>query len=296
MGYILFENYYTASGLANVVTGSTWYAQGFTPTTTHNINRISLYMNRSTLPTSVTVSIRATSGEAPTGEDIVSANFNVNDIGTSLGWVSVDITPTELTASIKYALVLRANGTVWWGYTGTDPAGTYTGGQLTLSINAGVDWITGSDTYDTHFREYGRGSTVTTQACTYTIATKSTGHGTLTSKGDSEVTQHGHCWATTANPTTSDSKTTNGTAPNLGQFQSAMTGLTPGTTYYVAAYATNTEGTAYGDDVEITTATTIGRRHSWTEGTKRHYFDEFGDERAIEGVPVNDGLPWWYFT
>jgi uncharacterized protein (TIGR02145 family) len=32
-----------------------------------------------------------------------------------------------------------------------------------------------------------------------------------------------------------------------------MTGLTPGTPYYVRAYATNSEGTAYGNQVEFTT-------------------------------------------
>ncbi len=139
-------------------------------------------------------------------------------------------------------------------------------------------------------------ATVTTQACTNTTAYSSTGHGLYSARGDSSVTQHGHCWSTSANPTTAlSTKTTNGAAPNLGQFQSAITGLTPGTTYYVVAYATNTQGTHYGSDVTITTGSTIGRRHLWTEGTDLHYFDEYGTERKIEGLAVTSGFPWWHF-
>ncbi len=40
----------------------------------------------------------------------------------------------------------------------------------------------------------------------------------------------------------------------VGAFTSSMTDLSAGTTYYVRAYATNTAGTSYGDDVEFTTS------------------------------------------
>ena len=55
------------------------------------------------------------------------------------------------------------------------------------------------------------------------------------------------------NPTTADSKTTDGAVSATGAFTSDITGLTPGTLYHVRAYATNTAGTAYGDDVTFTT-------------------------------------------
>lgn len=128
--------------------------------------------------------------------------------------------------------------------------------------------------------------TVTTQDCTDTIAGKSTGRGTLTNKGDSAVTQHGHCWSTSTDPTTADSKTQNGGAPNLGQFKSDITGLTPGTLYYVRAYATNSQSTAYGVNVTITTPSTIGRRYWWVEKDEFHFFGEDGVEYKREGVAV----------
>ena len=79
--------------------------------------------------------------------------------------------------------------------------------------------------------------------------------GTITSQGSSAVTARGVCWSTSPSPTIANSKTTDGTG--TGSFTSALTGLTANTTYYVRAYATNSSGTAYGNQlVFLTTANT----------------------------------------
>ena len=79
--------------------------------------------------------------------------------------------------------------------------------------------------------------------------------GTITTQGSSAVTARGVCWSTSPSPTITNSKTTDGTG--TGSFTSALTGLTANTTYYVRAYATNTSGTAYGNQlVFLTTANT----------------------------------------
>jgi uncharacterized protein (TIGR02145 family) len=51
-------------------------------------------------------------------------------------------------------------------------------------------------------------------------------------------------------------KTSNGLG--TGSFTSSFTGLVPNTTYYVRAYATNSAGTGYGNEVSFTTAGTTG--------------------------------------
>jgi uncharacterized protein (TIGR02145 family) len=79
-----------------------------------------------------------------------------------------------------------------------------------------------------------------------------TSGGNITSDGGSEVTARGVCWSTSATPTISDSKTTDGTG--IGTFTSSITGLNSKTTYYVRAYATNSNGTGYGDALSFTTA------------------------------------------
>jgi hypothetical protein len=76
--------------------------------------------------------------------------------------------------------------------------------------------------------------------------------GTITADGGAAVTARGVCWSTSVNPTTSNSKTTDGTG--TGTFTSSLTGLTAATTYYVRAYATNSVGTAYGTQVSFISA------------------------------------------
>jgi uncharacterized protein (TIGR02145 family) len=75
--------------------------------------------------------------------------------------------------------------------------------------------------------------------------------GNITSDGGTIVTVRGICWSTSVNPTTDNTHSTNGSGP--GSFNVNITGLIPGTKYYVCAYATNSVGTAYGDIKSFTT-------------------------------------------
>ena len=67
--------------------------------------------------------------------------------------------------------------------------------------------------------------------------------GTIPTDGGSSVSERGICWNTTGTPTTSDNKITSGSG--VGTFAATMTRLTEGPTYYVRAYAINSQGTGY---------------------------------------------------
>jgi uncharacterized protein (TIGR02145 family) len=71
--------------------------------------------------------------------------------------------------------------------------------------------------------------------------------GIITDDGGATVTARGVCWSTTQDPTIADNKTTDGSG--TGAFTSAITGLTPATTYFARAYATNSAATSYGDEL-----------------------------------------------
>ncbi len=75
--------------------------------------------------------------------------------------------------------------------------------------------------------------------------------GSITSDGGSTITARGVCWSTGANPTITDNKTTDGAGS--GDFTSNVSGLTENTTYYLRAYATNSNGTGYGNEISFTT-------------------------------------------
>ena len=97
--------------------------------------------------------------------------------------------------------------------------------------------------------------TVTTASVSNITANTVTCGGDVTNSGGATVTARGVCWSTSQNPTISDSHTTNGTG--TGSFTSNITGLAPLTTYYVRAYATNSNGTAYGEQLNFTTYAAI---------------------------------------
>lgn len=92
---------------------------------------------------------------------------------------------------------------------------------------------------------------VKTSSISSIISSNATCGGEITSDKGSAVTERGICWSTSQNPTIKDNKTNNGSG--TGNFTSNLTGLNAITTYYVRAYAINSVGTAYGDQVTFTT-------------------------------------------
>lgn len=95
-------------------------------------------------------------------------------------------------------------------------------------------------------------ASVTTQAVSYQSDGSLLAVGEVNSDGGAAVTGRGVCWATSAGPTTAGNKLVIGSG--TGSFQGFITGLGLKTTYYIRAFAVNSSGTAYGNEVQITTA------------------------------------------
>ena len=93
--------------------------------------------------------------------------------------------------------------------------------------------------------------TVTTTSISTYDSTTATLGGNVTADGGATVTESGVVYNTTGTPTTSDTKVSIGTG--TGSFSQSVTGLTLNTTYYVRAYAINSEGTSYGSVEQFTT-------------------------------------------
>jgi hypothetical protein len=85
--------------------------------------------------------------------------------------------------------------------------------------------------------------TLTTTTITGIARGNANSGGDITSDGGSAITERGVCWGTSIDPTTSNSKTIDGSG--TGAFTSTISGLVAGVKYYVRAYAKNGAGTGY---------------------------------------------------
>lgn len=94
--------------------------------------------------------------------------------------------------------------------------------------------------------------TVTTSIVTNITENSATAGGNVINDGGSLVTERGVCWSTNPNPTASGTHMVASTA-GTGAFTCQLTGLTSGTTYYIRAYAINSQGPSYGNDEVFTT-------------------------------------------
>ena len=93
--------------------------------------------------------------------------------------------------------------------------------------------------------------TLTTSSISNITASTAISGGNITSDGGSTIVNRGIAWSITQNPIDTNSKTIDGNG--IGVFNSSITNLTANTTYYIRAYATNSIGTAYGNQISLTT-------------------------------------------
>ena len=77
--------------------------------------------------------------------------------------------------------------------------------------------------------------------------------GECTNQGNSAVTAKGMIWSTSSELTMENKLGFTNHGPDIGTFKSSVSNLTPLTTYYFRAYATNTQGTGYGIVASFTT-------------------------------------------
>ena len=90
-------------------------------------------------------------------------------------------------------------------------------------------------------------ATVTTHSASDITANSVTANGEITNLGSTNPTAYGFCYSSSnTTPTITDTKTDKGTVSATGTFSTSLTGLLPGTTYYLRSFTTNTAGTSYG--------------------------------------------------
>ena len=191
-----------------------------------------------------------------------TAASNITATGATLGGNVTNVgNPTYTERGVVYATTpnpTTSNTKVLVSGTGT---GEYSTNVTTL--NSGTTYYVRAYAINSAGTVYGSQvsfttlnlPTVTTTAATGITISDATLGGNVTNVGNPAYTERGVVYATTQNPTTSDTKVAvSGTG--TGSYTTPITGLIANTTYYVRAYAINSVGTVYGSQVSFTTLNT----------------------------------------
>ena len=97
---------------------------------------------------------------------------------------------------------------------------------------------------------------VLTSSLIYDItSTTAKSGGNISSDGGASITARGVCWSKKPSPSLDDNEGKTMDGAGTGEYTSTLTNLTPDTTYFLRAYATNSAGTAYGTEIPFSTET-----------------------------------------
>lgn len=211
-----------------------------------------------------------TTDSTPSSVTASSAVFDTNSISSTGG-------ENASTRGIVY--MVGAGGSPTTSNSVVSTNGSYSTGNFSATMSGLASGTTYSvRAFATNSGGTGYGSTVevttlaigppsvTTNTPTNITSSTATANGNITSINGAAPTERGFVWATYSSPTVSNNqgKVFTTGSYSTGTYTGAITGLSPFTTYYVRAYAINSNGTGYGSAVSfqtpaVTTATPSGQ-------------------------------------
>ena len=186
----------------------------------------------------------------PAAPTILSANPGVGSATLELSFEDVN----EVT-NVQYAL----NGGEWISRSPASASTTLQIPNLTDGISYSIrvravnQGITGPQSSAVSVTPGIAKPTVATSSISEVTTTSATVAGDVTSDGQATVIARGFVFSTEPNPVLGGSATNVSAGAGLGSFSVEIGDLNPGTTYYVRAYAINSQGTQYGSQTSFTT-------------------------------------------
>lgn len=233
-----------ACNLMSLITGTTYYARAYATNLlgTAYGNEVVFVTGQTTLAILTTVGATAITQTSATLGGTISSNGGSTVTERGVCWNTSSkpttgnskITSGTGSGSFSCDLISLTIGTTYYARAyATNSVGTAYGNEVTFSTLQPIL------------------ATISTTVASAITQTTAVSGGNITSDGGSSITDRGVCWSTSTGPTISNSMISNGTGS--GNFISNLSSLSNGTTYYVRAYATNSAGTAYGNEITFTT-------------------------------------------
>jgi hypothetical protein len=234
-----------AVGPTGLTPGATYYARAYATNANGTAygNEIT-FVTSITAPTITTVAISSKTSSSATsgGTSIYDGGSAVTAKGivwgtSSLPTIALTTKTTDGSGSTAFTsqlTQLNANATYYVRAYVTTSFGTEYGNQISFTTLANQPSLTTSPVFEITDNSAVSG-------------------GNITSDGNGSITAKGVVWSTSPTPTiTLTTKSSNGCCV-IGGYSSNILSLLPGTTYYVRAYATNSAGTAYGNELNFKT-------------------------------------------
>lgn len=185
--------------------------------------------------------------------------LNFGDLETSK---TLFVSNLEQLGDIRYTIKVDAD---WISLSKSDGNATSTGDKITITIDRSKLSIGNYEKNITVTSSYGEVvipvivnqverdiATLTTNTPENITETSLTIKGTIVKTGGLKITSHGHCWSETEQPTIDNSKNNLGDTESIGDFTSTLTNLVAGKSYFIRAYAINSKGVAYSEQVSVT--------------------------------------------
>jgi hypothetical protein len=266
-----------SDNLTGLTAGTTYYVRAYATNSvgTSYGSEVSFSTTALAVPTLTTTAASSITSSTATSGGTVSSNGGSTITSYGICW-STSTGPTTA-SSTKTTTNTSISGAFSENITGLSPLTTY---YVRAYATNSVGTNYGSEV---SFTTTAAAPTLTTTAASSITSSTATSGGNVSSNGGATITSYGICWSTSSGPTTALSTKTTTNASISGAFTGNLTGLSPSTTYYVRAYATNSIGTSYGNEISFTTSALNLAVGDSYQGGKVGYIFVSGDAGYVAG-------------